>query len=37
MHNNYFFVTSLKVKSLIIKYQRSFVQPKVFEALMLET
>ena len=37
MHNNYRFVTSLRVKGRIIKSQRFFVQPKAFKPLMLET
>ena len=36
MHNNYFFVTSLKVKGQMNKSQHFFVLPKAFEALMLE-
>ena len=37
MHNNDLFVTSLKVKDQLNESQQFFVQPKVFEPLMLET
>ena len=37
MHNNGLFVTSLRVKGQLNKPQQFFVQPKAFEALMLET
>ena len=37
MHNNYLFVTSLRVKGQMNKSQQFFVQPKAFEPLMLET
>ena len=37
MHNNDVFVTSLGVKGQINEPQQFFVQPKVFESLMLET
>ena len=37
MHNNDLFVTSPRVKGQINEPQQTFVQPKVFEPLMLET
>ena len=37
MHNNYHFVTSLRVKDKMNESQQIFVQLKVFEPLMLET
>ena len=37
MHNNYLFVTSLRVKGQINESEQIFVQPKAFEPLMLET
>ena len=37
MHNNDLFVTSLRVKGQINESQQIFVQPKVFEPLMLDT
>ena len=37
IHNNYFYVTSLRVKGQINESQQIFVQPKAFEPLMLET
>ena len=37
MHNNYLYVTSLRVKGQINESQQIFVQPKAFEPLMLET
>ena len=37
MHNNDLIVTSLRVKGQINEPQQFFVQPKVFEPLMLET
>ena len=37
MHNNYLFVTSLRVKSHMNDVQQIFVQSKAFEPLMLET
>ena len=37
MHTNDLFVTSLRVKGQINEPQQFFVQPKVFEPLMLET
>ena len=37
VHNIYLFVTSFRGKGQINEYQRIFVQPKVFEPLMLET
>ena len=37
MHNNDLFVTSLRVKGQINESQQTFVQPKAFEPLMLET
>ena len=37
MLNNDLFVTSLRVKGQLNKPQQVFVQPKVFEPLMLET
>ena len=37
MHNNYFFVTSIRVKGQIIKSVELFVQLKAFELPMLET
>ena len=35
--NNYYYVTSFRVKGQIIESQQIFVQPKDFESLMLET
>ena len=37
MHSNDLFVTSLRVKGQIYESQQTFVQPKAFEPLMLET
>ena len=37
MHNNYLFVTSLRVRGQMKNSQEFFVQPKTFEPLMLET
>ena len=37
MHNNYLFVTSLRVKGQMNESQQFFVQPKAFELLMLKT
>ena len=37
MHNNYFFVTSLRIKGQMNESLQFFVQPKAFEPLMLET
>ena len=37
MHNNYVFVTSLRVKGHMNESQQFFVQPKALEPLMLET
>ena len=37
MHNNDLIVTSLRVKGQINEPQQFFVQPKVFEPLMLDT
>ena len=37
MHNNDLFVTSFRVKGQMNDFQQPFVQPKVFEPLMLET
>ena len=37
MHNNDLFVTSPRVKGQSNEFQQTFVQPKAFEPLMLET
>ena len=37
MHNNDLFVTSPRVKGQINESQQTFVQPKAFEPLMLDT
>ena len=37
MHNNDLIVTSLRIKGQINESQQIFVQPKVFEPLMLDT
>ena len=37
MQFNVMFVTSLRVKNQINEFQQIFVQPRVFEPLMLET
>ena len=37
MHNNYLYVTSLRVKGQINESQQVFVQPKAFQPLMPDT